>query len=130
MKKDTAILLLSSALCFAIAAGITTHFNNDSKDKEQQVIENQRVIDSLTRERDNYRWDHTYKRATTRGFDYKNKTYVPYINDEQVRTLRENNPEYIIKIPGRQIKNRRDLHEQYIEDYIESNPEVLDEYRD
>jgi len=67
----------------------------------------------------------------TRGYDFKRGGYIPYPTDEQVRELRRNNPEYIVKVPGRQIKNQRQLTEQQIEDYVEEHhDELLDRYRD
>jgi len=71
-----------------------------------------------------------YEHGKTRGYDYKTKKYIPYLTDEEIRLMRENNPEYIIKVPGRQIKNRRQISEQQIEDYIEEHPELLDEFKD
>lgn len=54
-----------------------------------------------------------------------------HLTDEEIRELREDNPEYIIKTPGRIVLSRKELFEQQMEDYIEENhDELLDKYKD
>lgn len=99
-------------------------------EKEQKIERNNRMIDSIdavTKQEDSIK---EYERGKTRGYDFGSGKYIHYPTDEQIRLMREQNPEYIIKAPGRQIRNRRQISEQEIEDYLEEHPEALDEYRD
>lgn len=69
--------------------------------------------------------------SRVRGWDYQRGMYRMIPTDEEVRELRRNNPELIIRAPGRIILNERQLHEKYIEEYIEDNyDDILDKYQD
>jgi hypothetical protein len=69
--------------------------------------------------------------SKTRGFDYPKQIYRTIPTDDQVRQMREDNPELIIKVPGRIIKSRKDMTNEQIEEYIEDNlEEILDRYED
>jgi len=68
---------------------------------------------------------------TPRGFDYQRtdiNTYH-YYTDEEIRAIRDANPGYIIKVPGRRILSKEAEFEERIEEYLENNPDALDEYR-
>lgn len=66
-----------------------------------------------------------------KGIDYtKSISTWKYYSDEDIRRMRENNPHLIIKVPGRRILSREAQFEEDLEDYLEMNPDALDEYRD
>ena len=67
-----------------------------------------------------------------KGMNYQSttKNSYHYYTDEEIRDMREANPSYIIKAPGRIIKSRSELFEDSIEEYLENNPEELEEYID
>jgi hypothetical protein len=65
--------------------------------------------------------------GATRGYDYKTGLYIPLYTDEDIRVMRENNPDKIIKVPGRRILSREQLMDERIEEYME---EHMDEYID
>ena len=69
-----------------------------------------------------------------RGMDYKETgtstgNYI-YYTDEEIRIMREQNPHLIIKVPGRVINSREEEFENRMEEYLETNPDALEDYID
>lgn len=61
--------------------------------------------------------------------------YQPELSDGDIRELRKNNPEYIIKEKGRTVKSEQMIFEQRVKDYIDRNSDQIyedlhDKYRD
>jgi len=66
-----------------------------------------------------------------KGMDYSKDTPTfRYYTDDEVREMRNQHPEYIIKVQGRIIKSQEELFEERLEEYLDENPDALDEYRD
>lgn len=67
-----------------------------------------------------------------RGYDYINNRYLEYkVDDDMIRHLRENNPDKIIRVPGRYVPTSKELFEEKLEDYIdEHHDELLERYKE
>ena len=72
------------------------------------------------------------RRPYVKSMDYnKTKNGVVeynYYSDEEIREMRNQNPNFIIKVPGRRIISREAQFEEDLEEYIEENPDLLENY--
>jgi hypothetical protein len=67
---------------------------------------------------------------SSRGYDYEKKDYIWY-TDEEIRTMRRENPRQIIRAPGRYVPSDQELFEERMEQYIEDNhDEIIERYKD
>lgn len=117
MRTDNT--LVSAFFILIIFGGLV--FLNDHKDKKEQEAR-QRYQDSISI---------PAPMKEVRGYDYIHGLYVPYPSDQEIRELRKNNPEYIIRAPGRNIKSEKEIFEERMEQYIEDHhDEIIERYRD
>ncbi len=65
---------------------------------------------------------------TIRGYDYSHGGYIEY-NDDELRALRDDNPDYIIKIQGRIVKPKKEQTRIDIEEWMDDNQEYYEMYR-
>lgn len=59
-------------------------------------------------------------KKSIKGYDFRSGHYIRYTDDE-IRALRDENPDYIIKVPGRIIESKEEEFERAIEEYLEDH---------
>lgn len=120
-------IVITSIVWILVLVGI----QESVKDKIQ-ADNNQKLLDSLMTPGPG--------NEPSRGFDYQTNQYIKYnkepvtkrsFTDEEIRQLRAEHPEYIIKLRDRNVPSAKHDFEDKMEEYIEDNhDEIIERYRD
>ena len=106
--------------CLVITLGVIILIN---KEADQKYIEQrQTYLDSISV---------PLPLKEARGYDYSKGIYLYYPTDLEIRKLRQDNPDLIIKAPGRVILSEDQEFKKRVEQYIEDHhDEIIEQYRD